>query len=355
MTLLDRQSDPKLSPELRERARALLQRDECAGICGTLDSCLRDGFFDPQRTEALNKAIEKLEGPAKEALTRLASARRNARPTIDDDGSESDGGVSAIAGSRADESGLRWLADAAMVLSDPPVFHLLLHETARSDILIRSRIAFPALPQPATAAPAKVICAVWRCFACLAWSPPDWGFVSAATLPALGRCARCTPSWRTRAPRSRTGTSATSPRRDQKPSELLFPRSANRRAATAPATRTPNLPPASLASPAHLTPPSQTLPQLVELALSAHRLLLPRLRGKSAARVVDTALPAVHSDVLEKFFPLVADKILEALCRDEDEVGSMEARLGSQSAMCVLCAAFSPCCALAASCCAGLA
>lgn len=131
MALADNQSDQRLPTELRERAKHLLAQDQCAAICATLEACVKDGHFDAARTEALVKAVEKLEGPAKEALVKLAAVRRHARPTIDDGGSDSDGGVSAIAGSRADDSGLKWLADAGMVLSDAPVFHLLLHETVR--------------------------------------------------------------------------------------------------------------------------------------------------------------------------------------------------------------------------------
>lgn len=133
MALHDRQGDPALPPDLRERARALLARDECAALCAVLEQCVRDGHFDAARTDSLVRAVEKLEGPAKEALVRLASARRHARPVITDDGgSDSEGGVSAVAGGRVDDAGLKWLADAGMLLFDPPVFHLLLHETARS-------------------------------------------------------------------------------------------------------------------------------------------------------------------------------------------------------------------------------
>lgn len=83
--------------------------------------------------------------------------------------------------------------------------------------------------------------------------------------------------------------------------------------------------PLPILTPTPLEPPAPRLPapQLLELALSARRLLTGGPRDK-ATRLVDSSLPAVHSDVLEKFLPLAADYILEALVRDEAEMSSVE-------------------------------
>ena len=94
----------------------------------TVPTAPQDGYCDQKRLNDILNHLESLEKAAlssqKHAVGKLVG-RAAARAAASEN---SDGGESI---SRAGDSAEMWLADAGMVLRDPPVIHLLLHETVR--------------------------------------------------------------------------------------------------------------------------------------------------------------------------------------------------------------------------------
>lgn len=92
--------------------------------------------MDPARLATVEKAIDGLLEQA------IAAAMRPVRKVIKlagvvvGTGDDSDGGESTIG--RAEDTASLWLADAGMVLRDPPVLHLLLHEAVSVACFLRA-------------------------------------------------------------------------------------------------------------------------------------------------------------------------------------------------------------------------
>ena len=91
-------------------------------------SHLQDGYCDHKRLKDIHGILEAFEkAAATSALGTQKIVLKIGRAGPQAAGSEnSDGGESI---SRVEDSALLWLADAGMILRDPPVLHLLLHET----------------------------------------------------------------------------------------------------------------------------------------------------------------------------------------------------------------------------------
>jgi hypothetical protein len=88
----------------------------------------QDGYCDHKRLKDIHAILEAFEkAAATSALATQKIVLKIGRAAPQAAGSEnSDGGESI---SRVEDSALLWLADAGMILRDPPVLHLLLHET----------------------------------------------------------------------------------------------------------------------------------------------------------------------------------------------------------------------------------
>jgi hypothetical protein len=118
-------------------------------------SAAQDGYCDHKRLKEIHGIVEDFE---KAAATAAAAAQRlvtkiGSRAAAQKAGSEhSDGGESI---SRTENSALSWLADAGMILRDPPVLHLLLHETVRATCAARLRDAFDTRRASAVGAHAR--------------------------------------------------------------------------------------------------------------------------------------------------------------------------------------------------------
>ena len=92
---------------------------------------LQDGYCDASRVADLAARVDEFQRVAAAALGQNARGSRarggkQAQVLSDGENSDSDGGGSI---SKNENTGLNWLVDAGMLLRDPPVFHLLLHET----------------------------------------------------------------------------------------------------------------------------------------------------------------------------------------------------------------------------------
>lgn len=89
---------------------------------------LQDGYCDQRRLKEIVAHLETLEAAAvAPASKQRITAKLTRRPAAD---SENPDGADAAG--RPEETPLSNLADASMILRDPPVFHMLLHETVRA-------------------------------------------------------------------------------------------------------------------------------------------------------------------------------------------------------------------------------
>lgn len=154
----------------------LCESDKCQRLISALDACVKvclpvaagtrlvcqcvvyqltallvkDGYCDNKRLKDILGLVEALE---KAAATSALSAQKlvlklGSRAAQAAGSENSDGGESI---SRSEDSALLWLADAGMVLRDPPAFHLLLHETVG-----------PHVPHAVLDMPANSRCNVWQ-------------------------------------------------------------------------------------------------------------------------------------------------------------------------------------------------
>ena len=107
----------------------LADLDRASRIAVIMDACVKDGFCDAKRVQDVNVIIDSLKRDAEAVLRNVRARPRSSKQVLSDgEGSDSDGGQSI---SKSDDIGVMWLVDAGMMLRDPPVFHLLLHETVR--------------------------------------------------------------------------------------------------------------------------------------------------------------------------------------------------------------------------------
>ena len=134
--------------------------DKCHKLAWLLDACLKvrllvvrpcacthstphmhasqDGYCDQRRLKEIGAHLEALEKAGQASAMskqRLAVklGRRGAAESENSDGGEGSG--------RPEDPALSSLADAGMILRDPAVFHMLLHETVRA-----AGFRVPALP-----------------------------------------------------------------------------------------------------------------------------------------------------------------------------------------------------------------
>lgn len=116
-----------------DRPDGVAHHDRVLALAREVDACVRDGCFEPARLGAAERCTDALLAAAKAAAQ--AHAARPARQVIKlagvivGGGEDSDGGESGVG--RGDGA-CAALADAAMVLRDPPVLHLLAHEAVRT-------------------------------------------------------------------------------------------------------------------------------------------------------------------------------------------------------------------------------
>ena len=131
--------------------REVCEPDKCHKLAWLLDACvkarvfvcvlvrmhalialapaLQDGYCDQRRLKEIVGHLETLEkavsapGPSKQRLAVKLGRRAGADSEI------SDGGEGTC---RPEETALTNLADAGMILRDPTVLHMLLHETVRT-------------------------------------------------------------------------------------------------------------------------------------------------------------------------------------------------------------------------------
>ena len=110
-----------------------------------MDACVRDRYLDNRRLLEMGNILDSAElasrndvknkgkgQPQKKKLKVKFTFGAAAKPTV----SESDGGASAVSRVQKIEDVVEpaktILGDMGMILRDPPVFHLLLHETMRA-------------------------------------------------------------------------------------------------------------------------------------------------------------------------------------------------------------------------------
>ena len=123
--------------------KELCEPDRCHRLALLLEGCVKDGHCEPKRLRDALGIMESLEkdAAASAAKAQKQSGKLGGRGAAQRAGSEaSDGGESI---SRVEDSAAQWLADAGMVLRDPPVLHLLLHETVRTLEGVVEREAVP--------------------------------------------------------------------------------------------------------------------------------------------------------------------------------------------------------------------
>ena len=123
----------------------LCEIDPSHRLAWLMDACIRDRYLDNRRLAEMGNILDSAElasrtdvkkkgkaQPPKKKLKVKFTFGAAAKPTI----SESDGGASAVSRVQKIEEVVEpaetILGDMGMILRDPPVFHLLLHETMRT-------------------------------------------------------------------------------------------------------------------------------------------------------------------------------------------------------------------------------
>ena len=106
----------------------------------------QDGYADEERLKAISAHVEKLERDVESASASRKSVPKFRLVAQGMQSENSDGGASV---SRPEDTPATWLADAGLILRDPPVLHLLLHETARP--LVRAAAAHAPSADPLAA------------------------------------------------------------------------------------------------------------------------------------------------------------------------------------------------------------
>ena len=104
--------------------------------------CEQDGYADEERLKAISAHVEKLERDVDSAAASRKSVPKFRLVAQGMHSENSDGGAS-------EDMPATWLADAGLILRDPPVLHLLLHETARP--LVRAAAAHAPSADPLAA------------------------------------------------------------------------------------------------------------------------------------------------------------------------------------------------------------